>query len=254
MPNIVNNKIYALCDYQTLEKFDISLEKFIQICNSCDVIYIQYRDKINSIEIQKQNIIFLKTNINIPIIINDKLELLEFADGLHLGQEDLTSLCDKYKLEKTNTIKLLRKKYPNKLIGISTHNEIEILETNDFDIDYIGLGSYRDTTTKDISNILGDKISYLAKISKHPVGAIGGVRLDDNIPNISYNVIGSGLLKNDLVVLFDLDGTLIDSTDAIIGCFYHSFKELNFNFKGDDNDIKNEIGYPLDIMYENFRS
>ena len=53
------------------------------------------------------------------------------------------------------------------------------------------------------------------------------------------------------VILFDLDGTLIDSTDAIVGCFNHSFKELKFNFLGDDEDIKNEIGYPLDIMYAN---
>jgi phosphoglycolate phosphatase len=53
-----------------------------------------------------------------------------------------------------------------------------------------------------------------------------------------------------VTILFDLDGTLIDSTDAIVGCFYHSFKELNFDFKGDVVDIKNEIGYPLDVMYE----
>jgi len=52
-------------------------------------------------------------------------------------------------------------------------------------------------------------------------------------------------------ILFDLDGTLIDSTNAIVGCFYHSFKELSFDFKGDTEDIKNEIGYPLDIMYAN---
>jgi len=57
-------------------------------------------------------------------------------------------------------------------------------------------------------------------------------------------------MKQDIVILFDLDGTLIDSTDAIIESFYHSFKELNFKFKGDTDDIKNEIGYPLDIMYE----
>lgn len=56
--------------------------------------------------------------------------------------------------------------------------------------------------------------------------------------------------KNDeIIVLFDLDGTLIDSTDAIIECFYHSFKELNFDFRGEMDDIKREIGYPLDVMY-----
>ncbi|BFU77506.1 HAD family hydrolase [Arcobacter sp. 15-2] len=56
--------------------------------------------------------------------------------------------------------------------------------------------------------------------------------------------------NSDIVILFDLDGTLIDSTEAIVGCFYHSFKELNFDFQGNDEDIKNEIGYPLDVMYE----
>ena len=55
--------------------------------------------------------------------------------------------------------------------------------------------------------------------------------------------------NKDITILFDLDGTLIDSTDAIVGCFYHSFKELNFDFQGCDDDIKNEIGYPLDVMY-----
>ena len=51
------------------------------------------------------------------------------------------------------------------------------------------------------------------------------------------------------IILFDLDGTLIDSTDAIVSTFYYSFKELEFDFKGSDEDIKALIGYPLDVMY-----
>ncbi len=57
--------------------------------------------------------------------------------------------------------------------------------------------------------------------------------------------------NKEIVILFDLDGTLIDSTDAITGCFFHSFRKLNFDFAGTKEDIKNEIGYPLDIMYAN---
>lgn len=53
------------------------------------------------------------------------------------------------------------------------------------------------------------------------------------------------------IILFDLDGTLIDSTDAILSTFYHSFKEMDYNFTGSQEDIKALIGYPLDIMYEN---
>lgn len=190
------NKIYALCDYQTLQKFDISLKDFLNICNQHNTVYIQYRDKLSAIDIQKQNVLFLKKHAKIPIIINDKLDLLEFADGLHLGQEDINKVFNNLSSSKEMTLKLIRKKHPNKIIGLSTHNELEILEANKLDLDYIGLGAYKNTTTKDVSNILGDNISYLAKISKHPVGAIGGVNVDDDIPNIYYNVVGSGLLKN----------------------------------------------------------
>ena len=52
------------------------------------------------------------------------------------------------------------------------------------------------------------------------------------------------------IILFDLDGTLIESTDAIISTFLHTFKELDFDFKYSIDDIKSLIGYPLDIMYK----
>ena len=51
------------------------------------------------------------------------------------------------------------------------------------------------------------------------------------------------------IILFDLDGTLIDSTEAIVSTFHHSFEKMNYDFKGSDEDIKALIGYPLDIMY-----
>lgn len=55
---------------------------------------------------------------------------------------------------------------------------------------------------------------------------------------------------NKPIILFDLDGTLIDSTDAIVSTFYHSFEVMNYDFKGKDEDIMNLIGYPLNVMYK----
>ena len=185
--------IYALCDYELLQNKNINLEDFLCLCQKLNVKLIQYRDKINNTEIQKNNLIFLKENTQIPIIINDKIDLIDYADGIHLGQEDLDSFV---KNNKNLAVKLIRKKIGNKMLGISTHNEVEILEANNLDLDYIGLGAYRDTTTKDVPNKLGDNLPYLAKMSKHPVCAIGGVKIDDRITNTSYNVIGSGLYEN----------------------------------------------------------
>lgn len=53
------------------------------------------------------------------------------------------------------------------------------------------------------------------------------------------------------IILFDLDGTLIDSTDAITDTFLYVFKKYNFDFKGSVEDVKVQIGYPLDIMFAN---
>ena len=182
------NFLYVLCDYETLLKKNISLKKFVDLCKKKDVKIIQYRDKISSLQEQKTNLLYLKSQLNIPIIINDKIELIKYADGLHLGQEDFLAIHRDKKI----AIKLVRAKIKDKLLGLSTHNEIEILEANELPLDMIGLGAYKNTTTKDVSTILGDKISYLAKISKHPVCAIGGVQINDKIPNIRFNVIGSG--------------------------------------------------------------
>ncbi len=191
-------RIYALCDYETLLKKNISLDEFIDICKKLNVTLIQYRDKISSLEQQKENLIFLKDSISVPIIINDKLELLQFAHGIHFGQEDLKILKnEKFKVKSEKLVfKFLRKKYPHKVFGLSTHNELEILKANELDIDMIGLGAYRATLTKDVKNILGDNISYLAKISKHPVCVIGGVKKDDNIKNCAFHVIGSALYES----------------------------------------------------------
>ena len=185
------NYLYVLCDYETLLKKNITLEKFLEILKKYDVKLLQYRDKVSDLELQKQNLIFLKQNLNIPIIVNDKVELIDYADGLHVGQDDVLKIDKDKKL----AIKLLRKIVKNKLLGISTHNELEILEANNFELDMIGLGAYKATNTKDISNILGEKLQYLSKISKHPVCAIGGVKVDDIIKNTKFNCVGSAILN-----------------------------------------------------------
>lgn len=49
-------------------------------------------------------------------------------------------------------------------------------------------------------------------------------------------------------ILFDLDGTLIDSTDAILNSFQGAFKALGLTSKNNE-EIKNLIGYPLEQMF-----
>jgi len=50
------------------------------------------------------------------------------------------------------------------------------------------------------------------------------------------------------IILFDLDGTLIDSTEAILESFEVAFKAFN-EVTPNDALIKAEIGHPLDHMF-----
>lgn len=52
------------------------------------------------------------------------------------------------------------------------------------------------------------------------------------------------------IILFDLDGTIIDSTEAIVETFFYVFDKKGFDNKILEDDIKKLIGYPLDIMFE----
>ncbi|MDH5465714.1 MAG: HAD family hydrolase, partial [Thiovulaceae bacterium] len=51
------------------------------------------------------------------------------------------------------------------------------------------------------------------------------------------------------IILFDLDGTLIDSTEAILESFHNSFLFHKEDAR-DDEAIKALIGHPLDVMYK----
>ena len=55
-------------------------------------------------------------------------------------------------------------------------------------------------------------------------------------------------MKN-LTLLFDLDGTLIDSTTSILAGFREAFLKFGVDYPG-DKAVKDLIGYPLDYMFE----
>jgi len=52
------------------------------------------------------------------------------------------------------------------------------------------------------------------------------------------------------IILFDLDGTLIDSTEAILESFSNSFKKYNISLPKEE-DILVQIGHPLFNMFVN---
>ena len=185
-------KLYALCDQDMLYKYGISIDKFINIAKENNAEIIQYRNKNDDSVFIKEQLLKIRELYEGFLIVNDAYELVEFCDGVHVGQEDLR----KIDLDISKAVKTLRNIVTqDKILGISTHNEDEVLIANELDINYIGLGAYRDTSTKkDITTVLGKELDTIASKSKHLVAAIGGVKLNDRFKNVTYSVIGSGLL------------------------------------------------------------
>ena len=175
-----------------LDNKHISLEEFIQIAKSNNAEIIQYRNKNADVAFIKQQLIRIRKIYDGFLIVNDKYELVEFCDGVHLGQGDLSNI-DKDAIKAVQIIRSVIGR--EKILGISTHNKEEILQANAMDLNYIGLGAYRTTSTKaDIEGVLGDSLDTIALFSKHFVAAIGGVRKNDTFQNVTYHVMGSGLL------------------------------------------------------------
>jgi thiamine-phosphate pyrophosphorylase len=186
-------RLYALCDHDTLCERKLSLEDFTRLAKKHQAEIIQYRNKNGSLEEIKKNLIKLRSLWDGFLIVNDKYELIPFCDGVHMGQEDLLQIDN----DSVKATKIIRKVIgSDKLLGISTHNQEEIELANTMDLNYIGLGAYKQTSTKDVTNILGGQLDSLAALSKHKVAAIGGVKLSDSFDNVAYLVIGSGLYES----------------------------------------------------------
>ena len=153
---------------------------------------IQLRDKKSSDRILFEKACIFKElseKFNAIFIVNDRVDiaLASNSDGVHLGQDDLP-------------VDIVRKILgENKIIGLSTHSEKEIINAKG--IDYIAVGPIFKSLTKPELSPKGIKLIEKAKkLAKVTFFAIGGINLD----NISYVikagarnvVISSGILNN----------------------------------------------------------
>lgn len=103
------------------------------------------------------------------LIVNDNADLaLKIgANGVHIGQND-------------EAISIVRNKIKeNQIIGMTCNTKEQILKAIEQKADYIGLGPYRFTNTKqNLSPILGIE-GYRNLDCDIPIYAIGGIRLED---------------------------------------------------------------------------
>jgi len=162
--------------------------------------WIQLRWKgapIKDLNALAQEVLALKQEYTFTFILNDhtQLALDQDLDGVHLGLEDMPVAEARIMLG------------PGKIIGGTANTLADVQQRIAEGCDYIGLGPYRFTTTKEkLSPILGlDGYRNIRNSIEHnpvPVFAIGGIDKEDIPALMTTGISGiaaSGLLTHSAV-------------------------------------------------------
>ncbi|MBI4006242.1 MAG: thiamine phosphate synthase [Gammaproteobacteria bacterium] len=160
--------LYAITDCENLTTIKL-VEKTEQILKA-GAVMLQYRNKKDGISVRRLQVFELGKlceKYNIPLIINDDLELvlLGHADGIHVGRDDAT--YDEVR----------RLIGPDRIIGISCYNEFErAIEAEHMGANYIAFGSFFPSTTK--PGAMPAELNLVKAAKKKlnlPIVAIGGI-------------------------------------------------------------------------------
>jgi thiamine-phosphate pyrophosphorylase len=138
---------------------------------------IQYREKgITDREWLRRarEVRILSAEARARMIVNDRPDLarLASADGVHLGQEDI-ALRDARRIVG-----------PSSLIGISTHEPIQLDEAVLEGASYLGVGPVFSSSTKDFADLAGlAYVRHAAETTSLPWFAIGGIT-EENLDQV----------------------------------------------------------------------
>jgi len=135
---------------------------------------------------------------DIKLIINDNVYLAKEIDayGVHIGKEDMDVAEAREVLGS------------DKIIGGTANTYDDIIRLTEAGVDYIGLGPYRETKTKDKLSPIIQYFGYeviLKKLElnkiKTPIIAIGGIQVDDIVKlmltGVSGVAISSAIVKSE---------------------------------------------------------
>lgn len=130
------------------------------------------------------------------MVLDDNVRLTDElrVHGVHLGKHDMPPATAREELG------------PHAIIGVTANTADDILAMRGIDVDYVGLGPFRFTTTKSaLSPVIGlegyrEIMSTIrAAGCTLPVVAIGGITIDDVVPLMETGVNGiamSGAIIN----------------------------------------------------------
>jgi thiamine-phosphate pyrophosphorylase len=173
--------------YLTQDLPDISHQELAEIACKNGIRWIQLRVKNKPFEDWLQiakDVKQICNHFQTTLIINDHAEIAKAvdADGVHVGKNDVTVLAAR---------KIVGE---SKIIGATANTLEDILAHQKNGVNYIGLGPYKFTKTKEklnpILGLEGYSIIQQSNNSIIPIIAIGGIQLEDVQPLMNTGVHG----------------------------------------------------------------
>ncbi|MGA8941042.1 MAG: thiamine phosphate synthase [Acidobacteriaceae bacterium] len=167
-------RLYPIADKATLDARGVSVKDFAREMAQAGVGVLQYRDKLGSGE----EVLHAAREISAEfagrdclLIMNDRPELaLEMGWGVHVGHEDM-SPADVRRLMDGRAL----------VIGVSTHDEAQVIAVDESSADYVAIGPVFGTSTKlDAQPVVGlEGVRRARALTGKPLVAIGGITLEN---------------------------------------------------------------------------
>jgi thiamine-phosphate pyrophosphorylase len=170
---VVRKKIsalYPIIDKETLAARGVRLDDFARELRDAGVMLLQYRDKSGAPQeilraAEKIAAVFAGTEAT--LILNDRADLAVLAgwSGVHVGHLDLPPAAVRRVLG------------PERVIGVSTHNEEQMREADASEADYVAVGPVFATSTKlNAEPVVGlEGVRRARELTSTPIVAIGGI-------------------------------------------------------------------------------
>lgn len=162
-------KLYPIVDKATLSARGIDAEELARALRDAGVTLLQYRDKTSAPQEILQaaaRIVAVFSGVDATLILNDRADLALLAGwGVHVGHLDLSPRDARLAIG------------AKRVIGVSTHNDAQIIAADASDANYIAVGPVFATSTKaNAEAVIGlEGVQRARALTKKPLVAIGGI-------------------------------------------------------------------------------
>jgi thiamine-phosphate pyrophosphorylase len=179
-------RLYAIADAGVLLSRGTTVVQFANKLRDAGVTLLQYRDKSAGPQTILRNAAVITeafAGTDATLIMNDRSDLAALAgwDGVHLGQQDLSPEDAKKVLADRESPHLRSEMWGTQvrggMVGMSTHNEAQVMAADAGVADYVAVGPVFATGTKlDAAAVVGlDGVRRARVLTRKPLVAIGGI-------------------------------------------------------------------------------